>query len=297
MHYSFVILHYMAVEDTLACVASILSALGDEDYSLVVVDNGSPDGSGKRLLEEVGHHERVTILIEKENLGFAQGNNVGFRHAKRINKADFVVMINNDTLLQQKDFLRTIGTIYEETAFHVLGPDILSLVDGGHQNPPKGSTMTKRTLQVSQGLNTLYYGASYLHLDRVAFRLVDGLYRLKAKGQKKGDPVKDEEITGVKEGVQLHGSALIFSPLYLEKHEGLYGETFMYMEEDILFYLAKKTQMKMVYDPRIQILHKEDSSTKATFSSDVKRRRFKYKHHIHSAKVFLALMQKDHPEF
>jgi GT2 family glycosyltransferase len=47
MHrFVFVILHYKAIQDTLECIESVLNNIASDDYSMVVVDNGSNDGTG-----------------------------------------------------------------------------------------------------------------------------------------------------------------------------------------------------------------------------------------------------------
>lgn len=43
------------------------------------------------------------------------------------------------------------------------------------------------------------------------------------------------------------------------------------MEEDILFYIAWKERLKVLYSPNIEILHKEDSSTNALFNNKIKK--------------------------
>ena len=53
------------------CVASIDNNIDTEKYHIVIVDNASPNGSGKELEEYYEHSEKVTVLLSEENLGFA----------------------------------------------------------------------------------------------------------------------------------------------------------------------------------------------------------------------------------
>lgn len=46
-------------------------------------------------------------------------------------------MINNDTLIKQKDFIDILIGKYKVSKYGVLGPDVISLIDNGHQNPIK----------------------------------------------------------------------------------------------------------------------------------------------------------------
>jgi GT2 family glycosyltransferase len=78
----FVILHYLAKEETINCVSSIKEKVGTEDYLIVIVDNASSNGSGNELLEKYENDSKVKVLINRENLGFAKGMNVGFQYLK-----------------------------------------------------------------------------------------------------------------------------------------------------------------------------------------------------------------------
>ena len=61
-------------------------------HEIMVVDNGSTDGSVEYLKESF---PQVRVLALKENLGFAEGNNAGVRAARH----DTVVLLNNDMIV------------------------------------------------------------------------------------------------------------------------------------------------------------------------------------------------------
>ena len=58
---AFVILHYRAIDTTRSCVKSIRALAGDKH--IVIVDNASPDGTGKQLAEEFAASPDVTVLL------------------------------------------------------------------------------------------------------------------------------------------------------------------------------------------------------------------------------------------
>jgi len=71
-----------------------LDSLMDQTYShfeIILVDNGSTDGSVEFVRERYG--EFVQIIRNEINLGFAGGNNVGIRAAR----GEYIVLLNNDT--------------------------------------------------------------------------------------------------------------------------------------------------------------------------------------------------------
>jgi GT2 family glycosyltransferase len=90
-----VVLNWNCWEDTLACLAS----LGNLDYpafQILVVDNGSKDGSEARIHEA---YPDVEILQTGRNLGYAGGNNVGVRRALA-GGADYILLINPDVVVE-----------------------------------------------------------------------------------------------------------------------------------------------------------------------------------------------------
>ena len=87
-----VILNWNGLTDTLECLES-LASLDHPSDDLLVVDNGSTDGSVKAIRESF---PQVTLVENGENLGFAAGNNVGLWHVLEAG-ADYALLLNNDT--------------------------------------------------------------------------------------------------------------------------------------------------------------------------------------------------------
>jgi len=86
-----VVLSWNGYEHTKRCVES-LEGITYPNYEVVIVDNGSTDGSAQKLAAEFGRHK---VLVNGKNLGFARGHNVGIRYALE-NRADYVLLISND---------------------------------------------------------------------------------------------------------------------------------------------------------------------------------------------------------
>lgn len=75
-----------------ACLPSLLGT-GHRNLSVVVLDNGSTDGSREWVRRTV---PQVELRELGRNLGFAAGNNIGMREALD-RGADYVALLNNDT--------------------------------------------------------------------------------------------------------------------------------------------------------------------------------------------------------
>jgi GT2 family glycosyltransferase len=87
-----IVLNWNGKDDTFACLRS-LQRLGYGNFRVVVVDNGSEDGSESALRELF---PELDILQTGANLGFAGGNNEGLRWALE-HGADYALVLNNDT--------------------------------------------------------------------------------------------------------------------------------------------------------------------------------------------------------
>lgn len=84
-------LNWRQSKSTLDCVAAI-GALRGHPPDLLVIDNGSGDGSAELLSDRLPAGSFISL---PDNIGFAAGVNVGLRHALN-REYDHVLLLNND---------------------------------------------------------------------------------------------------------------------------------------------------------------------------------------------------------
>lgn len=297
MQLAFLVLNYKNHEETVKCIQSIRQ-LQLDSYAIVVVDNGSGDGSAEKLTQQFGDDSRIHILPLPENLGFSGGNNVGYGYIRSNMDPEFVVVTNNDVLFPQADLYQRLADIYEKTHFHVFGPDIYVRQDRIHQSPITLRVPTVEAMRRELEMYSYYQQNPEKWVERRAwqqrkdalcqrFPLVDRLYN-KLRKKAPIDRAKPYE------NVCVQGACIIISRLYLENEEKMFSpEPFLYCEEMLLFIKCQKKGYTVIYDPSVQIWHEDSSTMKRINKNALERARFTLKHHVAARKLLLAYMEDE----
>jgi GT2 family glycosyltransferase len=269
----FIVLNYNGWPDTIECLESIFHNNYD-NYNVVVVDNCSKDDSVKNIIswadgkldcwinpsnplkdlsfppinKPVKHellfnsseqlkaeNSELIVIQNKNNGGFAKGNNIGVKFANKL-KPDFICIVNNDTVVGSdfiQNFIEEFTNAPKEIG--VLGPCILDYKDFSDWQRP---TMVEQSL----------------------WSIIPKLIAYKLKRRYKIDNYFFSKFwyTGntAKKVNTLHGSCLIFRISAFNKVNGFDENTFLYFEEDIISIRLKELQLQEMYIPMIKIYHK-----------------------------------------
>lgn len=276
----FVVLHYCQVNVTLDCIKSILKLKGEKE--VVVVDNASPDGSGAVLKNKFINNDIVHIILNDRNLGFASANNIGYAYAKKELNADVIVVLNNDTLIEDDRFEEKLLSSPLLHKCHVIAPDIINKA-GSHQNP-KAMRPPK--------YNEIIRNYNKARINRIIYSIpiigeIKSWFASSPKYNLSKREITDEMIVP-------HGAAVIYTPLWVAKEDiAFYPGTFMYVEESILIYYIINHHYKTAYCPDLVIIHLEDVSTKSRFKTNRKRIVFQLKHSIQSHQLLIDFIKKN----
>ena len=168
--FTYLILHYKNADVTEQCLDSLLKP-DSQDSNMVVVDNASNNGSYEKLLEKYGANKRIHFIKNEENLGYAAGNNVGFRYAKETLGADWIVLLNNDVVVEQKDFQKTVLEEYKKHSFYLAGPDIVT-PEGNSQNPYLMECPDKKAIRKKLLHDYIVLGLMKIHLQQAIKKLL-----------------------------------------------------------------------------------------------------------------------------
>ncbi|MBA7490640.1 D-inositol-3-phosphate glycosyltransferase [subsurface metagenome] len=217
-----IVLNWNQKKVTADCVSKLLR-INYKNFKIIVVDNGSSDGSCEFLTKKFG--SKITLIGNKKNLGYAQGNNIGIRKALKEN-FDFVLLVNNDVEVE-KDFLKELAKIALKS------PQIGMLV------PKVYSLKSKKIIQSAGGFMFWRYGEARLrgHLEKDV-----GQY----------NEVKEIDFAP--------GVCVLVSKNVIEKIGALPKDYFMYGEDADWSFRAKKAGFRLVFVPKAKIYHYDSLS-------------------------------------
>ncbi len=92
---SVVVVTHDGLPFTRLCLASVLANTADRDFELILVDNGSRDGTAAYLAKLAERDARVRVLLNGRNAGFAAACN----HGLAVAGGEHLVLLNNDTMV------------------------------------------------------------------------------------------------------------------------------------------------------------------------------------------------------
>ena len=235
-----IILNWNGYKDTIECLDS-LKNLDYPNYEIVVVDNNSTDDSVIRIKQTLGGSDPPRgvrpphkLIVNKSNLGFSGGNNVGIQYALE-NGADDILLLNNDTVVEPNFLKKLIVTAENKT---LVGSD-----------PPRVGILGPRINYFEQKDLVWFNGGKFgwplkynYHLD----------FRNKESEIKNLNPREVSFITG---------ACMLVKRAVFEKI-GLLDERFFLYFEDMDFCLrAKKAGFNIVVVPEAKIYHKVSATT------------------------------------
>ena len=101
-----------------ACLSSLFADQATCPYEILVVDNGSTDGSASWIRD---NFPTTTVIETGKNLGFAGGNNVGIEYARQKN-ATHILLLNQDTVVFEGWMQTLIAISKSHPQYGILSP-------------------------------------------------------------------------------------------------------------------------------------------------------------------------------
>jgi hypothetical protein len=120
---SIIILNYNGQKYIRRCVESVLKSEYD-NFELLIVDNNSADNSFNIVKSEF-HDDRIRLIRNNKNLGFASGNNLGVNYAR----GEYFVLLNVDTEVHTKWLAELVAVMQSDLTIGAAQAKLLSLDD------------------------------------------------------------------------------------------------------------------------------------------------------------------------
>lgn len=214
---------------TLQCIKSIITSVKQLKYEIIIVDNGSTDGSAIaiRKFQIPNSKFQIKLIENEENLGFARANNQGIKVAK----GSYILLLNSDTKVKEESLEELVNFAKRTPDAGVVGPRLLN-ADGSVQPsvfrfPTIGRAVSQYWLGKQEQLDKYY-------------------------------PEGDQPI-GVDSIV---GASFLITPVALEKVGGLDERYFMFYEDLDYCRKVRARGLKVYYLPSSEIVHYHGASGK-----------------------------------
>lgn len=238
-----IILNYGTYDMTLKMIESLHADLEYDNYSIMVVDNGSPNDSAK-ILEQNSKKLDYLFFENKKNAGYAAGNNIGIRFGIK-NGFDYSWVLNNDVELRDKNVLSEMVKVAEsDCKIGCVGPKIYTLNGSICAPYCRRPSLWSMTLGI---IGEKKYRNSHTDISGAVYRIYGCCMLLKNKAM--------TEIDCMDERTFLYGEESILSERLMSK-----GYSTYYISTTSVRHKESASMKKMSMDSKkMKILEQEKS--------------------------------------
>lgn len=265
-----VLLNWNGWQDTIECLSSILQS-DHPNFHVIVCDAGSTDGSIDRIkrwasgrepmdfstigqkkdynirfpiqldiiaadsigrASSFGQDCQVTVIDMGKNLGYAGGNNLGLRYARRRNEFDYFWVINNDTVVLSDTLSHLISRMESDPWVGLCGSTLL-YYDSPEQVQTLGGSRYNRWLALAK------------YIQPPAGKYDQGLIaHMNVEGQLD----------------MIHGASVFIRKDFLDEI-GLMSEDYFLFSEEIDWATRAGGRFRLAYAPQSIVFHKRGRAT------------------------------------
>ncbi len=210
------------------CLKSLPEACEGLDWECVVVDNASSDGSAEMVKRVFVGEDRIDLLVNDVNLGFAAANNQGaVQHKSR-----YILLLNPDTVCPALSLTQLVHKMDFNPKAGIMGPKLLN-ADGTYQ--PSIRRFPSLTSQVL-----------------ILLKLHHFLPKLKSLQKYFAADINPNHPLSVE---QVMGACFLVRAACWDQMHGLDPRYFIWFEEVDACKTAKKNRWLVWYEPSVAVLH------------------------------------------
>jgi len=200
---------------------------------VIVVDNGSTDGSKEMLEKEKRNWKNLFLINLANNLGYTKANNIGIKKAK----GKYLLFLNSDVYVEKVDFLDLIN-IFE--AFPEIGALTVRVNLVNSEIDPASH----------RGIPTLWRSFCYFVKLEKLTKNIPVLNRIFG-----GYHLTHLDLNKIHEVEAISGAFFLTRKMIIKKIGGFDEDYFAYGEDLELCYQIKKMGYKILYYPLWQVTH------------------------------------------
>ncbi len=259
---SIVILNWNTRDLLLQCLEEVFATKGSIDCEVIVADNASTDDSVSTVQ---ARFPQVRIIQNKENAGFARGNNIGVAGCT----GKYALILNTDSFLQPGALAELVRAAESDPQTGIVGAHLRN-PDGTFQASHTRFPTLWREFLILSGLGRLFFGRNY-------------------------PSAGPDEMPGPQKVDYVEGACLLVA---VEKYRAISGfdeAYFMYSEEVDLCFRMHQKGWHVWYAPSARVIHlggASSQSRKPEREGDLYRSRVRFfrKHYGALAANVLKLM-------
>lgn len=233
MKNAIIILNYNDYKTTEKLVDKV-KTYKDIDY-IVIVDNCSTDQSFNILKDKYSNIDKIDIIKNDKNNGYASGNNFGIKYAINKYSIEYFFVANPDIMFEEKIIEKIERKLIEDPNVGIVAP------------------------KVSKGYNS-WKLPTYIKTITSMFLWLN---------KKRGNEVYKNQSEEINYADVIAGSFFAMTVKTYEQIKGLDEDTFLYYEENILGYKIKNIEKKNVILGNITYDHNHATSIKKTYKSKI----------------------------
>jgi len=216
-------------------------------------ESAEAGGVKEKEVQGLASSKKMVIIGNEKNYGFAGGNNIGMRYALRALDPDYILLLNNDTVVESKFLSELVKVAEGDEKIGIVGPKIY------YYDRPN--------IIASAGGKINFFGVAYQV----------------GEGEREGERHEKSEYLE-----WITGTSLLLSRELICSIEGFDSNFFVFEEDLDLCLKAAKKGFKISYAPKAKIYHKGSVYTKLIRGYfTVKNRMIVARRHYRFGKRFL----------
>lgn len=280
---SLIVVDYNSIDETIKFIKMFLEKL--KSVHIVIVQNGTSPNDLDKLTNEFGvfnnnieccgknvsiHNDQnlsICYCFANDNLGYAKGNNLGASIAKELWNDPYLLISNNDIIVDNVDFFKITEIFNNDSSIGIIGPRVVS-VKGVDQSPYVYQSAFKRLY--------LYYLLRWISVvlpqEKKEKFLVKHTYDVNHN-------IKNSYCDYVSGCFMFIKSSAFFEV-------GMFDDyTFLYGEEIILSKRMKNNNYNTYYASDFSVIHNHAVTTKK-YISDIRNKKIEFRSMYHYYKKY-----------